>query len=46
LPAEFPAILTFDDGHKERVMVPADIHPATLVLPRDFASGDFPGGKK
>ena len=48
LPAEFPAILTFDDGHKERIMVPADIHPATLVLPKfampDLLSGRLPDG--
>jgi hypothetical protein len=34
LPEEFPVILTYQDGREERVMVPADIHPATLVLPR------------
>ena len=48
LPDEFPAILTFEDGHEERVMVPADVHPATLVLPHfaqpDYLSGRAPDG--
>jgi hypothetical protein len=48
LPDEFPVILHFDDGHEDRVMVPADIHPSTLVLP-NFAmptllSGATPDG--
>src|SRR5215469_14973766 len=33
LPDEFPAILTYEDGHEERIMVPAAVHPATLALP-------------
>ena len=33
LPTEFPLILTFADGHEERVMVPAEQHPASLILP-------------
>jgi hypothetical protein len=48
LPDEFPAILTFEDGREERVMVPADIHPSTIVLPRfampDLLSGRTPDG--
>jgi hypothetical protein len=34
LPTEFPLILTFADGHEEKVMVPAEQHPAALILPR------------
>ncbi len=48
LPDKFPVILTFEDGHEERVMAPADVHPATLVLPRfvlpDLLSGRTPDG--
>lgn len=28
-PDEFSVVLSFEDGREERVMVPADIHPAT-----------------
>jgi hypothetical protein len=48
LPSEFPVIIHFEDGRQEQVMVPADIHPATLVLPRftppDLLSGRSPDG--
>jgi hypothetical protein len=40
LPKEFPVILTYQDGRKEKLMVPAAIHPATLVL---LQFGDLPG---
>jgi hypothetical protein len=43
LPDEFPVILVYPDGREEEVKVPAEIHPATLVLPRfelpDLLSG-------
>jgi hypothetical protein len=45
LPDEFPVILNFSDGRQERVMVPADIHPATLVLPRFEPPGLLSGRK-
>jgi hypothetical protein len=45
LPTEFPLILTFDDGHEEEVMAPADVHPATLVLPK-FALPSLLSGEK
>jgi hypothetical protein len=48
LPTEFPVILVFDDGREEEIMVPADVHPATLVLPKfhqpDLLSGRRPDG--
>jgi hypothetical protein len=48
LPDEFPVILHFEDGHKEEVVVPAEIHPATLTLPKfqmpDLLSGRPPDG--
>jgi hypothetical protein len=48
LPNEFPVILHFDDGHQEEVMVPANIHPSTLVLPKftmpTLLSGSAPDG--
>lgn len=48
LPAEFPVTLHFDDGREERVMVPSDIHPSTLVLPKfampTLLSGATPDG--
>jgi hypothetical protein len=48
LPDEFPVILHFADGHTEEVMAPADVHPATLVLPifslPDLLSGRLPDG--
>jgi hypothetical protein len=48
LPEEFPVILTYPDGREERVMVPADIHPSTLILPRfelpNLLSGREPDG--
>jgi hypothetical protein len=48
LPEEFPVILTYPDGREERVMVPADIHPSTLILPRfelpSLLSGREPDG--
>jgi hypothetical protein len=36
---------TLEDEHEERVMVPADIHPATLVLPI-FAPSDMLSGRQ
>jgi hypothetical protein len=45
LPDDFPVILLFEDGHEERVMVPADVHPATLVLPQ-FAPPDLLSGRQ
>ena len=48
LPDTFPVILTYPDGREEEVMVPADIHPSTLVLPRfelpGLLSGREPDG--
>jgi hypothetical protein len=48
LPKEFPAIMNHADGREEQVMVPADIFPSTLVLPRfdlpDLLSGRKPDG--
>jgi hypothetical protein len=48
LPKEFPAIMNYADGREEQVMVPADIFPSTLVLPRfdlpDLLSGRKPDG--
>ena len=48
LPEEFPVILIYQEGREERVMVPADIHPATLILPRfelpGLLSGREPDG--
>jgi hypothetical protein len=48
LPSRFPAILRYEDGREEHVMVPADVHPATLVLPHfslpDLLSGRSPDG--
>jgi hypothetical protein len=34
LPTEFPLILTFPDRREEIAMVPEDIYPANLVLPK------------
>jgi hypothetical protein len=34
LPTEFPVILHFEDGREEEIMVPADIHPALVVVPK------------
>jgi hypothetical protein len=45
LPATFPVVLVFEDGHEEEVMVPADMHPATLVLPH-FTLPDALSGKQ
>lgn len=33
LPGHFSVILTFEDGHTERVKAPANVHPSILVLP-------------
>ena len=47
LPSAFPVILNYADGRQEKVMVPADIHPSTLVLrfdPPDLLSGRKPDG--
>jgi hypothetical protein len=48
LPDAFPVILSYADGRQDKVMVPADIHPSTLVLPRfdppDLLSGRKPDG--
>ena len=33
-PRQFFAELIFDDGHRERVPVPTDIHPSVLVVPQ------------
>jgi hypothetical protein len=45
LPNEFPVILTFEDGHEQRVVAPADVHPATLVLPKFAMPGLLSGVK-
>jgi len=48
LPDTLPAILLFEDGHEERVTVPADIHPSVLALPKfampHLLSGTRPDG--
>ncbi|MFO1184388.1 MAG: hypothetical protein U1E56_06345 [Bauldia sp.] len=48
VPTEFPIILTFADGHEERELVPAGLHPSLVVLPKfeepDLLSGRVPDG--
>jgi len=48
LPKTFPVILKFNGQPDQRVEVSADIHPATLVLPKfklpDLLSGKMPDG--
>jgi hypothetical protein len=48
LPKKFPVIFGYADGRKEKEMVSADIHPATLTIPKfrmpDLLSGRPPDG--
>jgi hypothetical protein len=47
-PDQFFADLIFENGHRQRVSVPIDIHPSVLVLPQfampDLLSGRTPDG--
>jgi hypothetical protein len=48
LPRELPVILAFEDGRKEKALVPVAMHPATLVLPKfnvpSLLSGEISDG--